>query len=303
MKLPPLPERGLLADLCRETAAREGVQPQLIEKDFYLTRLLWLLGDRLREKLLLKGGTLLSKVDLGFFRMSEDADLILPGKPAKDAGTNARRLEPIRSVLRGIHAEAGLILQFPGGERTDRNAHVLWDLEYESDFGPQGLKIEVSIRPLFLDPRKVTLGQLLKDPMIGDYTDASCWALDANEARAEKVRAAFTREAIRDYYDLDRLADAGADLTSLEFVRLVDRKLAELGESPLGEQKSCFSLTSDRRRRLDLSSTQELSAVLRTNAPTFDLDRMLARFNALWNKGGGPEPPPGRVLNLRRRAD
>ncbi len=36
----------------------------------------------------------------------------------------------------------------------------------------------------------------------------------ALEAHAEKVRAAFTREAIRDFYDLDRLLDAGADLSS-----------------------------------------------------------------------------------------
>jgi hypothetical protein len=44
--LPALPDPSLLADLSRETAAREGVQPQLVEKDFYLTRLLWALGER-----------------------------------------------------------------------------------------------------------------------------------------------------------------------------------------------------------------------------------------------------------------
>jgi predicted nucleotidyltransferase component of viral defense system len=65
--LPPLPDRVQLADLCREAAARESVQPDLVEKDFYLTRLLWALGDRFGDQLLLKGGTLLSKVDLGFF--------------------------------------------------------------------------------------------------------------------------------------------------------------------------------------------------------------------------------------------
>jgi hypothetical protein len=69
--LPRLPDRALLADLCREAAARERVQPQLVEKDFYLTRLLWALGQSLGDGLLLKGGTLLSKVDLGFFRLSD----------------------------------------------------------------------------------------------------------------------------------------------------------------------------------------------------------------------------------------
>jgi hypothetical protein len=56
---------------CRETAAKERVQPAAVEKDYYLTRLLWALGQLLGERLLLKGGSLLSKVDLGFRRRSE----------------------------------------------------------------------------------------------------------------------------------------------------------------------------------------------------------------------------------------
>ena len=82
--LPPLPDRTLLADLCRETAARERLQPQVIEKDFYLTRLLWVLGEALGDQALLKGGTLFSKVDVGFKRMSEDADLVVPKDPSSE---------------------------------------------------------------------------------------------------------------------------------------------------------------------------------------------------------------------------
>jgi predicted nucleotidyltransferase component of viral defense system len=101
--LPRLPDRALLADLCREAAARERVQPQLVEKDFYLTRLLWALGQSVGEGLLLKGGTLLSKVDLGFFRLSEDADLVLPG---------------FGSRFRRRRIEAGLARDLPGVLRT-----------------------------------------------------------------------------------------------------------------------------------------------------------------------------------------
>ena len=97
--LPRVPDRVLLADLCRETAARERVQPQLVEKDFYLTRLLWVLGQSFGDALLLKGGTLLSKVDLGFFRMSEDADLVLPGLPSRQRLPNVRRMHRIRDAL------------------------------------------------------------------------------------------------------------------------------------------------------------------------------------------------------------
>ena len=76
--LPRLPDPALLADLCREVAATESVQPVTVEKDLYLTRLIWALAQELGDGLLLKGGTLLSKVDLGFRRMSEDVDLVIP---------------------------------------------------------------------------------------------------------------------------------------------------------------------------------------------------------------------------------
>jgi predicted nucleotidyltransferase component of viral defense system len=286
MTIPALPERGLLADLCREVAAAEGVQPQLVEKDFYLTRLLWALAERLGEKLLLKGGTLLSKVDLGFFRMSEDADLVLPGSASRQKGTNARRLQPIRAALLDAQDEIGGRLELPGGEASERHAHVLWHLEYPSEFGPQRILVEVTLRPLLRPPRRVALGQLLVDPLLGDYRPAFCWALDADEARAEKVRAAHTRDAIRDFYDLARLADQGADFTSRKFITLVDEKLAELGAEPLAKQPASFGLTPARRAALEASLRRELPAVLRRGAPGFELDAMLAGFDRKWKKVG-----------------
>ena len=54
--LPTPPAATELADLCREAAALERVEPSLIERDFYLTRLLWALGQKFGEGLLLKGG-------------------------------------------------------------------------------------------------------------------------------------------------------------------------------------------------------------------------------------------------------
>src|SRR6266851_5040471 len=256
--LPPLPDRTQLADLCREAAAAERVEPQLVEKDFYLTRLLWALGEEFGEELLLKGGTLLSKVDLGFFRMSEDADLVIPGEPSRFRNANVRRM--------------------------NRVEHCMWDLRYESEFGAQRIKMEVSIRPVAQPARRVKLAQLLSDPLAGDYSGATCHALSADEARAEKVRAAFTRAAIRDYYDLARLLDARADLTSDEFVQLVDRKLAELGAPPLREQPPSFGLDARRLELLQGAVGTELRAVLRADAPTFALEATLRRFDRLWKK-------------------
>jgi predicted nucleotidyltransferase component of viral defense system len=282
--LPALPDPALLSDLSRETAAREGVQPELVEKDFYLTRLLSAFGERFGRDLLLKGGTLLSKVDIGFFRMSEDADLVLPGTPSRYKRTNAKRLHAVRDAIRALGPTIGVTARLPGGELFERGAHALWELEYRSEFGRQRIKVEVAIRPVLAEPRQVRLRQLMNDRLLGDYTAASCWALDASEARAEKVRAAFTRDAIRDFYDLQRLADVGADFTSREFVALVDEKLAELKEPPLHQQPPSFGLDERRRRNLETGVRRELPAVLRAGAPQFDLGKTLARFDRLWRR-------------------
>jgi predicted nucleotidyltransferase component of viral defense system len=284
VSLPPLPERSLLADLCREAAAQERVEPQLIEKDFYLTRLLWALGQRFGEALLLKGGTLLSKVDLGLFRMSEDADLVLPGTPSRRSSQNVGRMHGVRDAIAEVAGAVGVSPRFPAGEFHHQAAHAVWQLDYASEFGPQGVMLEVSIRPVLRPVREVQLRQILADPLAGDLGNARCFALDALEAHAEKVRAAFTREAIRDFYDLDRLLDAGADMSSPEFMELVDAKLAELNAVPLARQGRSFALDANRRRKVEAGLAHDLPAVLRADAPAFDLEAMLARFDRLWRR-------------------
>ena len=282
LALPPLPPRELLADLCREAAQREGVEPSLVEKDLYLTRLIWAFAQTLGNRLLLKGGTLLNKVDLGFFRMSEDADFVLPGEPSRTRRLNVVRMESVRAALRKVEGLVGASPLFPAGELSDKAAHCHWLLGYPSEFGRQSVKLEVSIRPLFEPPRRVSLRQLAVDPLLGSSADAYGFALDADEARAEKVRAAFTREAIRDFYDLDRLRTSGADLSSRRFVDLVDRKLAELDAPPLKHQPPHVRMDSKRRARLDASLLSELPSVLRRGAPPFDLDACLDGLERLW---------------------
>jgi hypothetical protein len=216
--------------------------------------------------------------------MSEDADLVLPGTPSRYKGTNAKRLHSVRDAIQELGPTIGVTARFPSGELFEHASHGLWELEYRSEFGRQGIKLEAVIRPVLAKPRRVRLRQLLNDRLLGDYGAASCWALDAAEARAEKVRAAFTRDAIRDFYDLERLAEEGADFSSREFVALVDQKLAELKERPLREQPSSFGLNEKRRRSLASGLRRELPAVLRAGAPRLDLDKTLARFDRLWQK-------------------
>lgn len=281
-QLPALPDLELLADLCREVAATEGVQPFAVEKDFYLTRLIWALAQEFDDHLLLKGGTLLSKVDLGYRRMSEDVDLVMPGVPIRHGGMNAAMTNPVRDALRRLAPVVGLRLENHNGESSERGARVIWTLNYDSFFGPQSIDVEAAIRPKLRSPRRAPLKQLLNDPLAGDYSEAYCWALDADEARAEKVRAAFTRREIRDYYDLDQLMLAGEDFTSERFRTLVDEKLSELQAPPLSEQLSSFGMTVSERKQLSIQTRKGLQAVVRADEAPFDLGAVLAKFDEIW---------------------
>lgn len=280
-QLPALPDRELLADLCREAAAIEGVQPFAVEKDFYLTRLIWVLAQEVGDQLLLKGGTLLSKVDLGYRRMSEDVDLVIPGAPTRHGGMNAAETNPVRDALRKLAPSVGLQLENHNGESSERGARVVWTLKYDSSFGPQSIDVEVAIRPVLRPPRRAHLGQLLNDPLAGDYSEAYCWALDADEARAEKVRAAFTRREIRDYYDLDQLLTAGKDFTSEPFRGLVDEKLFGLNAPLLAERVSAFGMTTAEQQQLKVQAQKGLQAVVRAGDGPFNVEAMLAKFDEL----------------------
>lgn len=284
--IPPLPDPRTLSDSIREDAGRERLEPSAVEKDFHLSRLLWALGEALGDSLLLKGGTCLSKVDLGYHRMSEDADFALPwDRSLSSKGANARQTNRVRDALKGI-APAGLRLPQPDGESFHKRSHVIWTLEYSGDFPPTALVVEVSMRPVLRTPRRSPLRMLLRGPLAEPYSNAFTWALAEEEVRAEKVRAAFTREEKepRDLYDLDLLRRTGRDLSSAGFVSLVDEKLAEIGAAPLRKQPPALGLDRDGIERLSRASEKRLRSVVRSDEPAFDVPAALAALDRLWKK-------------------
>jgi len=111
---------------------------------------------------------------------------------------------------------------------------------------------------------------------------AKCFALDADEARAEKVRAALTREAARDFYDSTAPRERRR-LSSSAFIELVDAN-SPSSARPHGEAGEVVALTEKRRRQVEAGLARDLPAVLRTDAPQFDLDTMLAQFDQLWRR-------------------
>jgi len=264
------------------------VQPWTVEKDFFLTRLIWGLSQAHGDSLLLKGGTCLSKVDLGYHRMSEDVDLTLCGVPTKYRSTNSSKINPIVRTLRDGGEAIGAGLMNFDGDRSEKDAHGIWELHYQSSFlDPKSaiIAVEVAIRTCALPARRAQLLQLLPSDLASGYAEAYCWALDFAEVRAEKVRAAYTREepAIRDYYDLDLFAKRGLDMSSPEFERVVDGKLAEVGALPLREQPASFGLDKKRRSFVE-AARPSLTSVLRLDEDDFDLQGVLSFYDRLWKK-------------------
>jgi predicted nucleotidyltransferase component of viral defense system len=284
--IPTLPDSRDLSDACRAVAAREGVQPGAVEKDFYLTRLLWALAQERGDQVLLKGGTCLSKCDLGYHRLSEDVDLIVPVERTRYRSINVAAIQPVRLALLKVAPLVGLELVNPNGEDSGQAGHVIWESTYRSEFGPQGIVVEVALGLTLRPPRRATLGQLLTGPQAAGYEKAFCWTLDLAELCAEKVRAAFTRQQPepRDFYDLRLLLERGVDLSSEAFIELVNAKLAELGRPPLAQHALPFGL--DRRSRLALArdSARRLAAVVRVHEAPFDLNSTLRRFAKLWGR-------------------
>ena len=66
-------------DIFSEAAAKLGIRPTIVEKDFWVCLVLKLLflKSQFRKSLVFKGGTSLSKVHGLIERFSEDIDLVL----------------------------------------------------------------------------------------------------------------------------------------------------------------------------------------------------------------------------------
>jgi hypothetical protein len=220
--------------------------------------------------------------------MSEDADFVIPwATSTSHRGTNAYHTNQIRDTLRAIAPEVGVALTTFDGERFERASHVIWTVTYPSEVSPGGrgnIRVEVAMRPVLRQARQVRLSSILSGPMMDPYADAQCWALDAAEVRAEKVRAAYTREepAIRDFYDLDLFRRLELDVSSADFCVLVDAKLAEVGRGPLAAQRPQFGLTPRQIQQLRRDIPRLLMPVLRSIDPPYDLDRTIGYYDELW---------------------
>jgi predicted nucleotidyltransferase component of viral defense system len=273
---------ALVRQAIEYTAGETGFAPRLIEKDYFCSVALEYLAAECAD-LTFKGGTCLSKIHGGFYRLSEDLDFTIPTPVDSARGDRSRSAEPLRRALdRLAQRVPGFTVAQPlhgFNNSTQYNAA----LAYESllDGRTEPVSIEVGVRePNMTEAVPGAARTLLLDPLDARPL-VEPWpvrALSYREAMAEKVRAALCRGevAIRDFFDVDHaVRGVGFQTQEPGFLELLRRKLAvpRTGEVDLSDSR-----IEQLRRQLDA----ELRPVLREQEfAQFDLERAIGTVRAV----------------------
>jgi predicted nucleotidyltransferase component of viral defense system len=279
-------DRGRLEKIIPVLAQKHNFRLEIVEKDYYLTLVLNNVGSHLSDKLVLKGGTLLNKIHLGYNRLSEDLDFTYLNKEQLTSRSKrSRAIIPIRENMPEFLKFLGLKSEKPEGQGFNNSTQYIFNISYPSFISgkDENIKIEVSLRQGPIDnPVYNSIKHFYQDPFTGkDLIPANkILSLSLNEAVAEKLKAAITRRdlVIRDYYDLWYIAETNFDFHSKPFVAIFKKKLED--DDYEGDYRHDFGLDKNAIELLYRQVETDLIPVVRM-AEHFDLKKVFARFNKL----------------------
>jgi len=195
-----------------------GFSPRLLEKDYYLTKILHKISEKRIENLAFKGGTCLNKCYLGFYRLSEDLDFVFNQDVKGLSKIQIKKiLDELRrkmfEILNELNMETNKELGKGWKMLTSKEEPKIVGLEiissYKSllDNSSQTIKLEISFRKKLTNPTQKRqihhkFFDALGEPILEEGVEIE--AIDLSENFAEKFRALVTRKniAIRDIYDI-----------------------------------------------------------------------------------------------------
>ena len=264
----------------------------LIEKDYHLTRILHELSKRQIKDLVFKGGTCLNKCHLDFYRLSEDLDFVY-NKDVKDLSKNQ-----VRKILGCIRKEFFEILDNLNF-KTDKGLGKGWKMltsrekpgiigleivtKYDSlvEGGKNEIKIEVSFRKKLIKPTKEKrikhkFYNALKEPMLEDNIKIE--VIDLVENFSEKFRALYSRDAIRDIYDINYIIINEIKALDKEIFDLIILKISEGKELNKKEFKEFIKNLKDKINNYDV---KELEAVLKADEK-IDINKIVKRIEGFF---------------------
>jgi len=187
----------------KHLAGKTGFNLIYLEKDYFLTILLYLLKDV--DGICFKGGTALNKIFLNHTRLSEDLDFTCTGNLEKTKGEIVKILNENKSI-------------FPGYvfENQTKNFFCL-KIFYKSSFSKNHIILDVN--------RKASVHR--KPHFYDSIPGFKIRTISPEELIAEKMRAMLMRNQPRDYYDVYNLLEKGCHVDR----GLLDKKMTEAGES------------------------------------------------------------------------
>jgi predicted nucleotidyltransferase component of viral defense system len=266
------------------TAAETNFEPGLIEKDYFCTVILHMLAFQTSNSLVFKGGTLLAKVHAGFYRLSEDLDFSLPVSALATRKQRSEIIKPIKLLINQIPEKLpgfNITAELKGSnESRQYNAEV----KYNSFLGfKQGtILIEIGLREeLLKEAEMCKVNTLLVNP----FTKKRCvnpfnfLCLSKEEAYAEKIRAALTRDrlAIRDFYDLDyAIKNNIIDINDGNLLNLTTKKIIN---------NKCIEFNDITTEQLQRKLNSELAPTLRyQEILDFDLNETIKKLRDISKK-------------------
>ncbi len=192
----------------RQLAGQKGFSIVYLEKDYFLTVLLFLLKDV--EGLCFKGGTALNKIVFNHTRLSEDLDFTCTVKPAKIK----KQVEEI------IEQNPAFFVRVEADKQTENFTRL--QIYYKSYFGENEL-VNVDLNShakIYLTPESKQVKHFYSE-----IPKFSVKMLNQKELLAEKIRALFQRKQPRDYFDAYQIIKSKQKID----LQLVKTKLVEIG--------------------------------------------------------------------------
>lgn len=231
---------GQRAELFSETAARKGIGPAIIEKDFWVC---WALGrlfeaESISSKILFKGGTSLAKVFGLIERFSEDIDLILNWQEVTQDDPQAQRsrtqqdrfnkeiLEKGQIYLReqllpGISSILGDLCQVEIPEDMPEVIHVRYPASFSEDYLRPEIRLEIGPLALWCPNARYSIMPYAAEEFPRLFENASCQVQVVTAERTFWEKATILHHEAnrpldnpqpprysRHYYDMARMAES-----------------------------------------------------------------------------------------------
>ena len=212
----------------KKIAAKAGVDPGIIERDYVLTKILGSLSQQqvFQENFVFKGGTAIKKLFFPEWRFSEDLDftLIQPMEPLA-----IKRV--FQAACRNCQKEMNLSIEAQGLAWPSEGSHkypgyVGLKLYYE---GPllkaSGYKNIIKVDVTQDEPIIGDIKALKLIPVYPDDSNVRIKSYSIEEIMGEKLRSILERGKSRDYYDVwALLKQYGKKINGGEAVRIFKAK-------------------------------------------------------------------------------